>query len=246
MAEHYQCRGGGDAAAYALGALDDRELDGFRRHLETCSVCEAEVKSFARLIDVLPMSAPQYPASRALRRRVMADVRTDARRQRAAREFSPSRPVVGLGTGGLLGGRRLSRLAGSPRRAGLAGGAVALALVLVAILIGTGASGPAKPATRVVSASVGSGQVVINGQHGELIVHRLAQVSAAQTYEVWEKRADGSVQPTSALFNTSATGASAINVPGSLRGVREILVTKEKSGGAAVPSGKPVVVARLS
>jgi hypothetical protein len=249
MGEHYECQGGGEGAAYALGALDEHELNGFRHHLESCSVCQAEVESLARLIDVLPMSAPQFPAPPALRRRVMADVKADARRQRAAREFSAARPAGGLRIGGLRAGRGLSQLVGPPRRAGLVGAAVALVLVLAVVVGGLTASSHPQPSgagTREVSASVGSGQVVISGQHGELIVHHLQQVSVAQTYEVWKKYSNGSVQPTSALFNTSATGDSAVNLPGSLKGVQEILVTKEPGDGTAVPDSKPVVVAKLS
>ena len=251
MPEDFECKGGGDAAAYALGALDDSELAAFRRHLDTCSVCQAEIQSFAQLTDVLPMSAPQYPATRALRRRVMAEVRADARRQLAAREFSEARPGR-LRAGGLRAGAGMSQLVGPSRRAGLVGAATALALVLVVVVVGLTASGsnkhPASPAgMRVVSASTGAAQVLINAnQHGELIVHHLTQVSVAQTYEVWKKLATGAPQPTSALFNTTSTGDSAIDVPGSLQGVKEILVTKEAAGGAAVPHGKPVIVAQIS
>jgi hypothetical protein len=249
MGEHYECKGGGDAAAYALGALDERELNGFRRHLDTCSVCQAEVESLARLTDVLPMSAPQFPAPPALRRRVMADVKADARRQRAAREFSTSRTFGGLRAGGLRAGQGLSQLVGPPRRAGLIGGAVAVVLILAVVLVNVTASGSSptggRAGTRIVSASVGHGQVYITGQRGQLIVHQLQPVSIAQTYEVWKKYANGSVQPTNALFNTSATGDDAVKLPGSLQGVQEILVTEEAAGGSAIPHGKPVVVARL-
>jgi anti-sigma factor RsiW len=253
MPEHFSCSGGGDAAAYALGALDDHELDGFRRHLSTCSVCQAEIQSFEQLTDVLPMSAPQLPAPTALRRRVMTEVRTDARRQRTAREASEARGLGGLRVGGLrAGGMRSGGWnLGPSRHPGLIGAAVAVLLVLVVVVVGVTASGTSKPgtktsATHVYAASVGSGQLLVSAGHGELIVHKLSQVSVAQTYEVWEQRASGPPQPTSALFNTSSTGDSAVTLPGSLQGVKEILVTKEPAAGTAKPTGKPVVVARIA
>ena len=242
--EHFACRGGGDAAAYALGALDDGELDGFRRHLQTCSVCQADVQSLQQLTDVLGMSASQYPAPRGLRRRVMADVRADARRQLAARRVSDRRDVGGLSVGRLSagGGLRAGLGLGAPRRAGLVGAGAALVLVLVVVLVGLTVSNSNRTTTHVYRASVGTASVVVSGGHGELIVHRLKQLTVAQTYEVWEKRSSGSPQPTNVLFNVSATGDSAVSVPGSMQGVREIMVTKEPSGGRVKPTTPAVVV----
>ncbi len=245
MGEHFACRGGGDAAAYALGALDDHELDGFRRHLSTCTVCQAEIQSFEQLTDILPMSAPQYPAPRALRRRVMGEVRADARRQRAAHAAPLAHESRGLRAGGMRsGGWNL----GPSRRPGLIGAGAALALVLAVVIVGLTASGSGKrtSGTHVVQASTGSAQVLVSAGRGELIVHQLTQLPVTNTYEVWEKLANGSVQPTSALFNTSSTGESAVDLPGSLSGVKQILVTKEPANGSAKPTSKPVVVARIS
>ena len=247
MGEHFACRGGGDAAAYALGALDDHELDGFRRHLSTCTICQAEIQSFEQLTDILPMSAPQYPAPRALRRRVMGEVRADARRQRAAHAAPIARESRGLRAGGMRsGGWNL----GPSRRPGLIGAGAALALVLAVVIVGLTASGSGKHAastagTHVYVASTGSAQVLVTAGHGELVVHGLSQLPVTNTYEVWEKRANTPVE-SSVLFNTSSTGGDAVDVPGSLQGVQEILVTKEPAGGRAQPSGKPLVVARIS
>ena len=55
MSEH-DC--GGDAAAYALGALDRQEADAFRAHLESCVVCRDELAAFRPVVDQLPMTAP--------------------------------------------------------------------------------------------------------------------------------------------------------------------------------------------
>ncbi len=249
MSEHFDCSGGGDAAAYALGALDDHELDGFRRHLENCTICQAEVSSFAQLTDALPMSAPQHPAPRALRRRVMAEVRADVRRRQAASEVSAAHGARGLSVGGLRAGGGWNL--GSARRPGLIGLATACVLVLAVVVVGLSASHSRRhtskgAGTHMIEASTGSAQLLVSGGRGELIVHKLTQLPETNTYEVWEKRASGAVWPTNALFNTSSTGESAIDVPGSLSGVKQILVTKEPAGGRAVPSGKPVVVARIS
>jgi hypothetical protein len=251
MSPHFECKGGGDAAAYALGALDPNELEVFRRHLATCSVCQEEVESLQQLTSVLATSAPQYPAPKRLRRRVMADVRDDVRRHQAAREVSGRPATGGLRIGGLRTGWSLSPTGAGRGRPALLGGALAAVLVLVVVIVGLTASGSksgsTNPAgTHVYGASVGSAQVIVSGAHGELVIHRLQQLPLDKTYEVWKESASGAPQPTNALFNTSSTGDSAINVPGSLQGVTKILVTREPANGTAKPTSQPVVVASIS
>ena len=63
----HQC--GEDVAAYALGALEPAEAERFAAHLGTCTVCRDELESFRSVVDVLPMTAPQFKASSRLRRR---------------------------------------------------------------------------------------------------------------------------------------------------------------------------------
>jgi hypothetical protein len=64
-------------------------------------------------------------------------------------------------------------------------------------------------------------------------------------YEVWIKRG-GAPQPTDALFTVSSAGNATVGVPGSVAGVKEILVTAEPTGGSKVPTSTPVIVANLS
>src|ERR1700747_286137 len=65
-----------DAAAYVLGALDDG--GGYRAHLESCAQCRAEVAELQTVVDLLPATVPPAVASRALRGRIMASVRSEA------------------------------------------------------------------------------------------------------------------------------------------------------------------------
>ena len=85
MSDRHDC--GGDAAAYVLGALDAGEAEAFRAHMATCIICRDEVAALQRVADALPMAAPQYEAPSGLRRRVLADVRAQARDRP-----SPQRP----------------------------------------------------------------------------------------------------------------------------------------------------------
>jgi hypothetical protein len=235
MPHTHEC--GSDTAAYVLGALDDHELTAFRRHLDTCSVCQADVESLGQLTNLLPMSAPQYPASKQLRRQVMAEVQEDAR----AARLPTSAPVWK----GLRGSSPAwSRSPGPRFHGGLVGAGVALALVLVVIIAGVSATHASKSGinSRVFHASIGSGEFVAASGQDQLIVHKLASLPASNRYEVWLVHGKGQPDPTRVLFNTSSTGDDAVKLPGDLlHGVTEVLVTEELKNGSSIPTG-PVVL----
>jgi hypothetical protein len=93
MSELHDCAG--DPAAYVLGALSPAEVEVFRRHLETCTICQDEVENLKLLSDALPLAAPQSTAPKSLRKRVMTEVRADAKlRQQASR--APSRRTLSV------------------------------------------------------------------------------------------------------------------------------------------------------
>jgi anti-sigma-K factor RskA len=209
---------GRDAGAYVLGALGPEEAEEFRRHMATCVVCRDEVAALQSVVDELPMAAPQLPAPRALKRRVIADARAErvatARRGSNRRAWRP--------------------LAPSARGAfALAAALALLAVVVVGLTLSPGRS----PLTRVVRVTQG---------HGELIVRRMPAAPAGKVYEVWLRRRGGSPLPTSALFDVTAAGAATVDVPGDLHGVQEVLVTPEPLGGSSAPTHAPVILARLA
>ena len=216
---------GGDAAAYALGALDPAEAEAFRAHLETCIVCRDELGAFQQVVGVLPMSAPQHRVPRSLQRSVMRAVHQQPRlAPQAARPRS--RPWLSWSF--------------APRPA------VALGLLLVVIVAGLGGlelASTGGPGTRVIQASVGSAELRLTGNRGELIVHHLPAPAPGRIYEVWLQRGRRTPSPTSALFSVTAAGTGDVDVPGSLRGVNRVLVTQEPAGGSRVPSRAPVIVA---
>lgn len=220
---------GGDAAAYALGALEPAEAEAFRQHLHTCIVCRDELAAFQQVIDVLPMTAPQYSPSRALRRRVLRAVKDESR---LAEEAAPRRS------------RRPSLSWPSLPRPALA--LAAVLVVLVAGVAGAALSSSSSTSSRVIQASVGSAQLRVSGDRGELIVHKLPAPPAGRIYEVWLQQANGSLSPTNALFSVTSAGTGDVGVPGNLSRVRQVLVTQEPAGGSRAPTSAPVIVARLS
>jgi anti-sigma-K factor RskA len=217
---------GEDVAAYALGALEPAEAEAFARHLETCAVCRDELESFQSVVGLLPMTAPAFKASSRLRRRVRRGVEAEPRGGQPAVERSRSwipswapRPVLGVA-------------------AGLA--VIAIALVIVFTSGGSG--------TRVVQAQVtgsGTASLKISGGRGELVVRHFAAPPKGKIYEVWLVRGKAAPQPTSALFGVTANGSGDVDVPGSLHGVDQVLVTPEPAGGSKVPTHTPVIAAQL-
>jgi hypothetical protein len=63
-------------------------------------------------------------------------------------------------------------------------------------------------------------------------------------YELWINRG-GAAQRTDALFTVTSRGAATVGVPGSVSGVKEVMVTSEPLGGSSVPTSAPVIVAHL-
>jgi hypothetical protein len=215
-----------DAAAYVLGALD--EPASYREHLATCTVCQAEVARLQPVVDTLPATVPPQSAPEGLRRRVLSEVRAEAELLRVAGHEADEPP---------RGGSRWRR----PRGAVLAWGAlVASAAAVLAIALIAGSS----QHTRVTSA-----QVAIVGAHAslrqvggqsELLLAGMPQPPAGKIYEIWLSRG-AAPQPTDALFGVTRHGSGAVAVPGSLHGVKEVLVTSEPLGGSSHPTSTPLI-----
>jgi len=221
-----------DAAAYVLGALDPSEFEEFRAHLKTCVACRSEVSELQLVADVLPMAAPQVPAPKSLRRKVIQAVRAEQTSARTA-----GRPGRGSR-------RARTWLHGRP---GLALAGVAAVLIAFAVVQISGSGGAS---TRVIRASVigspGSAQLRLAGGQAQLIVHHLNAPPAGEIYEVWLKRPNRVATPAGALFGVSTGGDGDVAVPGNLHGVAQVMVTREPAGGTSTPTHSPVIVAQLS
>ncbi len=215
---------GGDAAAYVLGALEPAEAERFRHHLDECAICRDEVQALGGVVQALPMAAPQHPAPRRLRRRVLRAVRAEPAGHGALRP----RPWY-------------------PRIPALASAGVALAVAIaVLITLSGGGTGARVIHAQVLDMAGGSAQVKITGGRGELIVHRISAPSPGHVYEVWLKAPHAAPVPASVLFSVSASGSADVTLPRGLRGVAQVLVTPEPDGGSPAPTHAPVIVADLT
>jgi hypothetical protein len=212
-----------DVAAYALGALEPAEAEAFDRHLQTCAVCPVELTAFRQVVDDLALTPPRLRASRGLKRRVMRAIADTPRVEPAARP-EPSRWRLAL-----------------PRPAfALPGGLALAAVIAVAVVLAL----PGGGSTRTVAAQVtgrGSASLRVSGGRATLVVHHFPVPPHGKIYEIWLKR--GNTAPTrSALF--SVTDGD-VDVPGSVHGVSEVLVTPEPAGGSSRPTHWPVISAKL-
>ena len=226
---------GDDVAAYALGALEPGEVDTFRRHLEQCAVCRDELAAFEQIVRELPLAAEQYRAPKTLRSSVLQALEDE--------------PTLSAGAKRRRTRPRANWVLAIPRPAlALASLVLVLAIAFGAYELGSGSSG--SNATKVfnaqVSGSRGTAQVRVTGGRGELVVHNFAPPPGGKIYEVWVVRPHRAPQPTTALFSVTAKGDGAVDVPGSLHGVNQVLVTPEPAGGSQVPTHTPVIAAKLT
>jgi anti-sigma-K factor RskA len=223
---------GHDAAAYVLGALESEQAIAFRRHMVGCVVCRDEVAALQGVADALPMAAPQMAAPPSVKRRLIAEVRADVKRRRRPpdRRWTRVRPAwPALGRPAMAAGALLA----------------AIALALGAFELGSGSSRPQLVRATVVGGT-GSAVLRLSNGHAELAMQHIPAPPSGLIYEVWLKRGTQPPSPTSALFDVTRSGAGAVDVPGDLHGVSEVLVTPEPLGGSLVPTRAPVIVAPLS
>ncbi|HVS29117.1 MAG TPA: anti-sigma factor [Solirubrobacteraceae bacterium] len=227
---------------YLLGALDDGEFAGFERHLAQCSRCERELATLRPAVDALAIAVPQREPAPALRDRIMATVRSEAELLSAA----------GADADVVRAPRRRSWLPLFALRPAVAFAGVAT-LLACAVLGGyalRGGGAPGRRSERVIAARVESplslngttAGVRLSGNTASLIVRNLPGPRGDRVYQVWLQRPRRPPEPTKALF---VLRSGTVAIPGTVKGVHQILVTSEPKGGSRVPTQAPVIVTDL-
>jgi len=224
------------AAAYVLSALERHEAERYREHLGGCAECSADVARLQPVADSLATSVSPVAASNELRARVMAKVRSEAELLHAAGAGAdrpqPTRPRWRLGR----------------PQAFVTALALGVGLLIGALALDTGSETPAAHVTAAQLASMPPGaRGVLRqvGTHAELILTGVSQPPRGKIYELWLAREGAQPQATNALFGVTHAGSASVNVPGSLTGVRQVMVTAEPLGGSPHPTSSQVVVATL-
>jgi anti-sigma-K factor RskA len=233
-----------DVAAYLLGALPDRDRESFEQHLATCPQCRREVEELSVAVDALPSVAPPVTPPPELRQRIMAVVDAEASLLAAAGdEADRSEPAPAP--------RRERR--GFFRRTWSLRPAFALAACVLLLAVGAvGGILAGGNDTRTVVAQVAgpaanaAARLEVSDDGSRLVMTGFPQPPPGRVYQVWTKRAGQAPQPTNVLWTPLADGSATVSVPGSLNGVRNVLVSSEPRGGSAAPTSMPVLNATLS
>jgi len=236
-----------DPAAYLLGALSELERQAFERHLMGCSTCGEELDHLRPATEALSRSVSPVRPSEALKSSVMEVVQREAAEREAAEREQPSRRRAGA-TGIRT---RLRALVPSLTGRGPVVAWVSASLLL-AVGLAFGAVGASllsdddgrTLAARVDSVRVpeasGSLTIASDQSRGAILrVHGMPSLPSREVYQVWIQR--GGEMVSQSIFSVGEDGGGAAAVPDDLEGADSVAITREPSGGARAPSGKPVV-----
>jgi anti-sigma-K factor RskA len=255
------------AGPYALNALPDRDQQRFERHLRACEACAAEVRGLQETAARLAAATAVAPADR-LRERVFAEV---ARTRQLPPE--PDQAAGAGRTGRWLGAARLTPAALRRGALGAPLGwarpivtALAAVFLVAAVVLGTMAVGTqhrlnqaqdrehmlaavlTAPDAKMMSAAVsGGGTATIVMSHREQALAfssaGLPALPAGKAYELWLM---GPPQTRSAAMLPRPThGMTSPVIATGLRRGDTVELTVEPAGGAAHPTGHPILVLTL-
>jgi anti-sigma-K factor RskA len=237
--DHEQIRD--DLAAYALGALPDREAMELEGHLRECGSCRERLRWLRPALDLLPVSVEQREPAPELRDRLMATVRAEAAAEGVAPQREPARSTARRWWHFQLPSVRPAMAAAAACLVLLAGGAIGFALGEG----GTETVAPQSTFTKAdpIDASRVSATLEQHGDSATLHVDELPPLRPDQVYEVWVDR-NGNMEP-STLFVVDRRQRGSAAIPGPLAGADRILVTAEPRGGSETPTGNALLTAEL-
>ena len=162
-------------------------------------------------------------ASGRLRQRVLGTVRNETTADTGRRARAPS----------------LSSLAAIAATAAIA------AAVAFAVSQSRSARGPSADARPAPGVQAPRAALHDTAGHSELVVSGMPEPPIGEVYEVWLNTAGTPPHPTDALFTVTSAGNGSVEVPGSLHGVREVMVTSEPLGGSSSPTSLAVLRVRV-
>ena len=235
---------------YALGCLDDDELQQVARHLPRCPACSRELQTYRQAVEQAALAQPRLATPPGLRQKVINRVAQQAAARAARPAPGPARP----------GWRStLAALFTRPAAWGLG-----LAALLLAAVLGINNLRLAQQLNEL-QARLPPGQVVVvhlaateaapgaagylivypNQGYGTLSVQGAPQLDPAHQYQLWlikdGKRTSGGV------FSVSPEGHAALQITADqpLTSFQSFGVTVEPSGGSPGPTGKKVLGGNL-
>ncbi len=226
-----------DIAAYALGALEQREAEELEAHIESCEGCRDYLREMLPAVDVLPASVPPVTPPPELRERLVATVHAEAERIEAVEEAPVTPPASRWPS--------WRGLAARPATAMAAGAVLVAGAAAGWLLHDSGGSDhtliPAHPTAVAPPGSVSASLDRVDGA-GTLEVRRMPPLRRGDVYEVWAVR--GSKMRPQSTFVLRQDGTASAAVP-RLAGASAVLVTREPRGGSSHPTSAPLLRAPL-
>lgn len=247
MSDHVDnCQYRDDAGPWVLGALGAPDAAAFERHLEVCDACAREVAELKVVADVLPMAAPQMLPPPELKSRLMATVNAEAELLRAAGPQA-DRPAE-------HGARSRARTHGGLREwfgrirplPAMAAATALLAVGVIGGVVATGGDGGTTTFTGTGPRGAAVALQVDDRHDGKLKFQHMPAPPSGRVYQVWLVTGKQAPRPSHALFSVSRDGTAKIEIPESLKGTDQVLVTDEPPGGSTAPTGSVVAGAKLS
>ncbi|HKA59356.1 MAG TPA: anti-sigma factor [Gemmatimonadales bacterium] len=230
----------GQAAAYALDALDSNERVAFESHLATCVECRAEVDSFRETAGRLAVAAPATLPSPAVRDRVLAEARRVRPIRSARSSWAPwLAAAAGFLLAILLGGAWWRERGERNELATRVAQQDDLLTSLLAPDIGVAnLSATGKPPSARLFWDSKRQRVVV-------AVFDLPPAPAGRTYQLWAI-AKGQAPVSVGTFNTPSSGrlTTVLAAPPGLA-FDLTAVTEEPAGGSPQPTQTPFLVGPL-
>jgi hypothetical protein len=242
--DEHQDRWSDEIAAYALGALEEREAALLEHHLDGCERCREELRWLQPAVDTIPASVEQLMPPPALRERLLETVRAEATAEPSAADRPAKRRF------------RVPLLSGIGLRPVLAAGAV---LLLAAGIAGyelrdTSSEGGGTPAESFaavadVPGTAAHGTLEVRGDEGMLHVAGMPPNKPNQVYQAWIQEPAGSVGKSavrpSSVFVVADDGTGEVAIPDGLDGAAKVMITREPKGGSELPSESPMMTVEL-
>ena len=224
--------------AYALDALDAEERAEFELHLATCADCQAELASYADVLDALADDGEASEVPDGLQERIAAELAVTAQDSvnEPAPSEAPAAPTVSeapLADVVPLRRRSVGRIL-----------AVAAASVAVLVLAGTLFATLTKPsdaeriraASDVVEVETGISDVIVfvSASEGGIAVEGdMPDPAEGKEYQLWVVPADGSAPIPGPTMGGGETDAAWLT---DLEGAAAIAVSLEPEGGSTAPT----------
>jgi anti-sigma-K factor RskA len=249
MSEHEQLED--SVAAWVLGALDAREAEMMRAHIETCATCPELVSRLRRAVNSLPLVVDEVAPPARLRERILA----------AAAASPQSPPAPGLTQ------RKVQPAAIYKRRFDLhvfdriptyaAAAAVMLALVVGIVAGDVAGHRPPAPAISQVARYTLTGHDGLAGATASVIdlkadgvalvaFNGMPSLAPGKVYELWLITSTSRADPVG-VFVPDSNGTTVVVVNRTLKGYVTMAVTTEQGpDGSKIPSQQPQMSGSLA